>query len=81
MLVAGKQPELQWLDIDARDQPRRRRHRPVGVGVQRSARQAGHRALAAAGDVPTLEMLAAIDLLRPDRAGSEMRFINVVDHQ
>ncbi|MBK7765594.1 MAG: phosphoketolase family protein [Sulfuritalea sp.] len=78
VIVAGKQPELQWLDIDAAIN-----HAGAGIGLWEWAcnDQPGEPdiVLAAAGDVPTLEMLAAIDLLRQIAPDLKMRFINVVD--
>jgi xylulose-5-phosphate/fructose-6-phosphate phosphoketolase len=44
VIVAGKQPELAVADMERGDQPRQRRHRPVGMGLQRPGRRAGHRA-------------------------------------
>ena len=40
VIVAGKQPAPQWLDMDAGDQALRRRHRHLGVGQQRPRRRA-----------------------------------------
>ncbi len=78
VIVAGKQPELQWLDIDAAIN-----HAGAGIGLWEWAcnDQPGEPdiVLAAAGDVPTLEVLAAIDLLRQIAPDLKMRFINVVD--
>ncbi|MHB8983579.1 phosphoketolase family protein [Thiobacillus sp.] len=78
VIVAGKQPEQQWLDIEAAVN-----HCDVGVGIWPWAcnDQGGEPdvVLAAAGDVPTMEMLAAIDILRALVPDLRMRFINVVD--
>ena len=40
VIVAGKQPAPQWLDMDAGDQALHRRARHLGVGQQRSRRRA-----------------------------------------
>jgi len=78
VIVAGKQPEQQWLDMDAAF-----KHAGAGIGLWEWAcnDQGGEPdvVLAAAGDVPTLEMLAAVDLLRQFAPGLKIRFINVVD--
>ncbi len=41
VIVAGKQPQPQWLDLDAAVAPLQRRHRHLGVGEQRPGRRAG----------------------------------------
>ncbi|MDN5835834.1 MAG: phosphoketolase family protein, partial [Nitrosospira sp.] len=78
VIVAGKQPELQWLDLDAAIQ-----HSTAGIGVWgwASNDKDGEPdvVLACAGDVPTLETLAAVDLLRRHAPELKMRVINVVD--
>ena len=78
VIVAGKQPEQQWLDMDAAIN-----HASAGIGLWEWAcnDQDGEPdvVLAAAGDVPTLEMLAAIDILRQLAPELKIRFINVVD--
>ncbi len=78
VIVAGKQPELQWLDMDAAI-----KHTSAGIGLWEWAcnDQDGEPdvVMAAAGDVPTLEALAAIDLLRGLAPDLKIRFINVVD--
>ncbi len=78
VIVAGKQPELQWLDMEAAIN-----HASAGIGLWEWAcsDQSGEPdiVLAAAGDVPTLEMLAAIDILRQLVPELKIRFINVVD--
>jgi len=78
VIVAGKQPQQQWLDMDAAIN-----HAGAGIGMWEWAcsDQEGEPdvVLAAAGDVPTLEMLAAIDLLRQLTPELKIRFINVVD--
>ena len=78
VIVAGKQLERQWLDMEAAIN-----HASAGIGMWEWAcsDQAGEPdiVLAAAGDVPTLEMLAAIDILRQIAPKLKIRFINVVD--
>jgi xylulose-5-phosphate/fructose-6-phosphate phosphoketolase len=78
VIVAGKQPEQQWLDMEAAIN-----HAGAGIGMWEWAcnDQSGEPdvVLAAAGDVPTLEMLAAIAILRDLVPDLKMRFINVVD--
>jgi xylulose-5-phosphate/fructose-6-phosphate phosphoketolase len=78
VIVAGKQPQLQWLDMDAAV-----KHCSAGIGLWEWASN-DHDGepdivMAAAGDVPTLEALAAIDLLRRHLPELKVRFINVVD--
>ncbi len=77
VIVAGKQPQQQWLDMEAAIN-----HAGAGIGMWEWAcsDQNGEPdvVLAAAGDVPTLEMLAAIDILRQLTPDLKIRFINVV---
>ncbi|MDP3539483.1 MAG: phosphoketolase family protein [Azonexus sp.] len=78
VIVAGKAPEWQWLDMSAAIN-----HASAGIGMWEWA-CSDHDGepdivLAAAGDVPTLEMLAAIDILRQLAPELKIRFINVVD--
>jgi len=78
VIVAGKQPESQWLDIDAAV-----RHCAAGIGIWEWASNDRDGepdvVMAAAGDVPTLEVLAAVDLLRKHLPELKVRVINVVD--
>jgi xylulose-5-phosphate/fructose-6-phosphate phosphoketolase len=78
VIVAGKQPELQWLDMDAAV-----KHCTVGLGIWEWASndQGGEPdvVMACAGDVPTLETLAAVDLLRSHFPDLKIRVVNVVD--
>ncbi len=78
VIVAGKQRELQWLDMDAAI-----KHCAAGIGIWEWAGNdqdgAPNVVLACAGDVPTLETLAAVDLLRRQLPGLRIRVINVVD--
>ena len=64
VIVAGKQPALQYLDMDAAVKHCTRGHRHLGVGEQRSRNGEPDVVMACAGDVPTLETLAAVDILR-----------------
>jgi xylulose-5-phosphate/fructose-6-phosphate phosphoketolase len=78
IIVAGKQPELQWLDMDAAV-----RHCTAGIGVwQWASNDDGGEpdaVLACAGDVPTQEILAAASLLRRHVPRLKIRVVNVVD--
>jgi xylulose-5-phosphate/fructose-6-phosphate phosphoketolase len=78
VIVAGKQPALQWLDMESAIQ-----HCTAGIGMWdwASNDQDGEPdvVMASAGDVPTLEALAAVDLLRQHFTDLRIRFINVVD--
>jgi xylulose-5-phosphate/fructose-6-phosphate phosphoketolase len=78
VIVAGKQPDWQWLDMEAAIN-----HASAGIGLWEWAcnDQPGEPdiVLASAGDVPTLEMLAAIAILRTLVPDLKIRFINVVD--
>jgi len=78
VIVAGKQPELQWLDMDAAIA-----HCTTGIGIWSwaSTDEASEPdvVMACAGDVPTLETLAAVDLLRQHFPDLKIRVVNVVD--
>jgi xylulose-5-phosphate/fructose-6-phosphate phosphoketolase len=78
VIVAGKQPQLQWLDMAAAI-----RHCAAGIGVwEWASSDAGGEpdlVMACAGDVPTLETLAAVQLLREHLPELRVRVINVVD--
>ncbi|MDX6568729.1 MAG: xylulose-5-phosphate/fructose-6-phosphate phosphoketolase [Gaiellales bacterium] len=78
VIVAGKQPAPSWLTIDeAAD------HCARGLGVWEWASSEGDGdpdvVIACAGDVPTLEALAAVSLLRERFPELQVRFVNVVD--
>ncbi|UFZ07362.1 phosphoketolase family protein [Bradyrhizobium ontarionense] len=79
VIVAGKQPSLQWLSMqDAAT------HCDAGIGIWSWAgtEPAGEEpdvVMACAGDVPTLETLAAVDLLRKELPDLKIRVVNVVD--
>ena len=78
VIVAGKQPEAQWLSMDAAI-----RHCTVGIGIWTWASNDDgvepDVVMACAGDVPTLETLAAVDLLRTHLPDLKVRVVNVVD--
>jgi xylulose-5-phosphate/fructose-6-phosphate phosphoketolase len=78
VIVCGKQPALQWLTIEEAE-----RHCQQGIGVWHWASNCGHQEpdliVASAGDVPTLEALAAVKILREVLPALKIRFINVVD--
>jgi xylulose-5-phosphate/fructose-6-phosphate phosphoketolase len=78
VIVAGKQPAPQWLDMEAAA-----RHCTAGLGVWRWASndQDGEPdvVMACCGDVPTLETLAAVALLREHLPELSIRVVNVVD--
>jgi xylulose-5-phosphate/fructose-6-phosphate phosphoketolase len=78
VIVVGKQPQAQWLDIDSAI-----RHCTAGAGIWEWASNddgvAPDVVIACAGDVPTLEALAAVDLLRHHVPSLRIRFVNVVD--
>ena len=78
VIVAGKQPGPQWLDIESAV-----RHCTLGLGIWTWASNdegaAPDVVMACAGDVPTLETLAAADLLRRMLPELKVRVVNVVD--
>jgi xylulose-5-phosphate/fructose-6-phosphate phosphoketolase len=78
VIVAGKQPQLQWLDMEAAI-----RHCTEGIGIWgwASTDQGAEPdvVMACAGDIPTLETLAAADLLRQHFPDIKVRVVNVVD--
>lgn len=78
VIVAGKQPQLQWLAMDSAI-----KHCAAGIGIWSwASNDQGDEpdvVLACAGDTPTLETLAAVDLLRQHIPDLRMRVINVVD--
>ena len=78
VIVAGKQPELQWLDMESAV-----KHCTNGLGIWEWASNDGggepDAVMACAGDVPTLETLAAVDLLRRHFPDIKLRVVNVVD--
>jgi xylulose-5-phosphate/fructose-6-phosphate phosphoketolase len=78
VIVAGKQPELQWLNMENAIE-----HCTYGIGVWdwASTDQGAEpdAVIGCAGDVPTLEALAAVDLLRKNFPDIKLRVVNVVD--
>ncbi len=79
VIVAGKQPEPQWLTIDEAV-----KHCEAGIGIwEWAGNEDGATApdivMACAGDVPTLETLAAVSLLREAIPELKIRVVNVVD--
>jgi xylulose-5-phosphate/fructose-6-phosphate phosphoketolase len=77
VMVAGKDPAPQWLTIDEAH-----RHCTTGIGIwEWASNDKGYEpdlVLACAGDVPTLEALAAVSILR-EKVNIKVRFVNVVD--
>jgi xylulose-5-phosphate/fructose-6-phosphate phosphoketolase len=78
VIVAGKQPALQWLDMESAIE-----HCTTGIGIWEWASTDNGAepdvVMACAGDVPTLETLAAVDLLRQHFPDIRIRVVNVVD--
>jgi len=78
VIVAGKQPSLQWLDMESAIE-----HCTGGIGIwDWASTDTGTEpdvVMACAGDVPTLETLAAVDLLRQHFPDIKVRVVNVVD--
>jgi xylulose-5-phosphate/fructose-6-phosphate phosphoketolase len=78
VIVAGKQPAPQWLAMPAADA-----HCAKGIGIWEWAGNEDGRepdvVMACAGDVPTLETLAAVSLLREHVPELRVRVVNVVD--
>jgi xylulose-5-phosphate/fructose-6-phosphate phosphoketolase len=78
VIIAGKQPELQWLDMDSAV-----KHCTAGLGIwgwaSNDADGDPDAVMACAGDVPTLETLAAVEILRQNFPELKIRVINVVD--
>jgi xylulose-5-phosphate/fructose-6-phosphate phosphoketolase len=78
VIVIGKQPAPQWLTMDQAI-----KHCTAGIGIWpwASNDQGGEPdvVMACAGDVPTLETLAAVDILREEIPGLKVRVVNVVD--
>jgi len=78
VIVAGKQPALQYLDMDAA-----LKHCSAGIGIWEWASNDENAepdvVMACAGDVPTLETLAAVAILRERIPEVKVRVVNVVD--
>lgn len=77
VIVAGKQPALQWLDMDAAI-----KHCTTGLGIwEWASNDEGEPdvVMACAGDIPTMETLAAVEILRKHFPHLRVRVINIVD--
>ncbi|HVB44034.1 MAG TPA: phosphoketolase family protein [Streptosporangiaceae bacterium] len=79
VIVAGKTPSPDWLDMETA-----KAHCTRGAGIWEWASNDGPDAepdvvLACAGDVPTIEVLAATDILRTNLPSLRVRVVNVVD--
>jgi len=79
VIVAGKQPAPQWLNLEAAQ-----KHCAAGMGIWHWAGtvaegDAPDVVMACAGDVPTMETLAAVDLLRDYFPDLRIQVVNVVD--
>ena len=78
VVVAGKQPAPQWLTMDEA-----LKHCEAGLGIwEWASNDRGAEpdvVMACCGDVPTLETLAAVDLLRKHAPDLKIRVINVVN--
>jgi xylulose-5-phosphate/fructose-6-phosphate phosphoketolase len=78
VVVAGKQPAPQWLTMDEAI-----KHCTAGIGIwEFASNDKGSEpdvVMACCGDVPTLETLAAVELLRTYIPALKVRVINVVD--
>lgn len=79
VITAGKQPSPQWLSVEEAE-----RHCKAGAGAWDwagtvSPGEEPDVVMACAGDVPTLETLAAVDILRSAFPDLKIRVVNVVD--
>jgi xylulose-5-phosphate/fructose-6-phosphate phosphoketolase len=78
VVVAGKQPAPQWLTMDEAI-----KHCTAGIGIwEWASNDRGGEpdvVMACCGDVPTLETLAAVDLLRTNIPELKVRVVNIVD--
>ncbi len=78
VIVAGKQQALQWLDMDEAI-----KHCTAGIGIWEWASNDKESepdvVMACCGDVPTMETLAAVSLLRTYLPSVRVRVVNVVD--
>ncbi len=78
VIVAGKQPELQYLSMNAAI-----KHCTAGIGIWEWAsndqKAEPDVVMACAGDVPTLETLAAVSLLRQNFPDLKVRVVNIVN--
>ena len=79
VITAGKQPQLQWLTADEAEE-----HCKAGAGIWEwactcAAAEEPDLVMACAGDVPTMETLAAVDILHSALPELKIRVVNVVD--
>ena len=78
VIVAGKQPEMQWLNMDDAV-----KHCTAGLGIwEWASNDEGSEpdvVMACAGDVPTLETIAAVQILREHLPEIKIRVVNIVD--
>jgi xylulose-5-phosphate/fructose-6-phosphate phosphoketolase len=78
VIVAGKQPQPQWLNMDQAV-----KHCTAGIGIwEWASNDRGSEpdvVMACCGDVPTMETLAAVDMLRTHVPELKIRVINVID--
>jgi xylulose-5-phosphate/fructose-6-phosphate phosphoketolase len=77
LIVAGKQPDWQWLDIESAIA-----HCSAGASIwEWAGNEDGEPdvVMACAGDAPTVEVLAAVTLLRQYEPDLRIRVVNVVD--
>ncbi|MDN4471571.1 phosphoketolase family protein [Demequina zhanjiangensis] len=79
VVIAGKQPQASWLTMDQAVD-----HCTRGAGIWEFASNvpAGEEpdvVIAGIGDVPTMEALAAVDIIREELPDLKVRFVNVVD--
>jgi xylulose-5-phosphate/fructose-6-phosphate phosphoketolase len=78
VVVAGKHPAPEWLSMDAAI-----KHCTEGASIWQWASNDQHGdpdvVMACAGDVPTLEILAAVSILRENLPKLKVRVVNVVD--
>jgi xylulose-5-phosphate/fructose-6-phosphate phosphoketolase len=78
VVVAGKQPAPQWLTMDSAI-----KHCTEGIGIwEWASNDKGHEpdvVMACCGDVPTLETLAAVELIREHLPELRVRVVNIVD--
>ena len=78
VIVAGKQPEMQWLNMEEAI-----KHCSAGLGIwQWASNDEGSEpdvVMACAGDVPTLETIAAVQIIRQHLPEVKVRVINIVD--
>jgi xylulose-5-phosphate/fructose-6-phosphate phosphoketolase len=78
VIVAGKQQQPQWLSLDEAI-----KHCTAGIGIwEWASNDRGEEpdvVMACAGDVPTLETLAAVEILREHAPDLKVRVVNIVD--